>query len=67
MLFDDEDNANMIKFDMDDYPGMNRSESVMMMEGHIVEPKQKVLIRGEDFFNQPFRKGEDDDDLDISK
>lgn len=60
MLFDDE-NRPGTNFDFDDYPGMNRSESVMLMEGHIVEPQQKVLIRSDDFFNQPERKGECDD------
>ena len=52
----------------EDYPGMNRSESVMILEGMPVTATNKTMVRNKHFFDTPKRQEERDDDCkDLSK
>ena len=69
--FDDDPKSPIGKFDVDDYPSLSKSESVMQMEGiKPAENQNKLLIRNKEFFDNPTRKGEEedsDDDLEETK
>jgi hypothetical protein len=53
------------EMDYEDYPGMNRSESVMIMEGMPVTSTNKTMVRNKCFFDTPKRQEERDEDKDL--